>query len=700
MTETLHLRGILSFFATSTSAKMRLSWAVAAASAVLLSAAAASAFVSPAPHANNKSPTALHLADIPLPFFAAVSESSKSPAGDASSTSATITTRLPLGTLFDGRDYIFNAATNVRGYEWDTKLVEELFFDLADFAISGYESPNKHRGDFELSQVVLVPTGDWDRATYGLGARYDVQDGQQRLVTLCLLFAAMRESFRGSEDAACVETIEELTSMLNPPKVRKAPVVRIELRKRENEMLQKILAPDLVDNELNIPTPESEEWNELSPTNLRILSNYNTLAERVSELSVKDRLEFLDYVIEHVYLLCCVPETATIARNIVMGQGKGMNTEAIDDFKGLVCFRYTSDEKDMYETFDQWDKLASTPDAELGSVGRNTVAAACVLRATAALQTKIRKNDEALSLENWLRKDLIENGYEGKEFYKNNVQPASRALDIYRDGSFDSFQFVVNSGKEDAELIKTIKMRLSFLRGLTSGVSATKEAQIVILDLLLRAEGDGTKALALDELDMCLNSIEALAIWMAISRPSPMIRNKRVFDILEIIDSGVLLDDMSDHVVSDTEKAQLKKDLSHFAFGASPAGKKLAITLLQRLNMHLLAGDGKQADEMLSHNHVEHVLPTNTYRKYWMEQWPDEEMKTMWTHLLGNLALMSRKSTAKESNNVFGEKKERYKKETAPLTNHIGSQIDVWNKFALAENHQKIVDLIGDTWGV
>ena len=254
MTETLHLRGILSFFATSTSAKMRLSWAVAAASAVLLSAAAASAFVSPAPH---KSPTALHLADIPLPFFAAVSESSKSPAGDASSTSATITTRLPLGTLFDGRDYIFNAATNVRGYEWDTKLVEELFFDLADFAISGYESPNKHRGDFELSQVVLVPTGDWDRATYGLGARYDVQDGQQRLVTLCLLFAAMRESFRGSEDAACVETIEELTSMLNPPKVRKAPVVRIELRKHENEMLQKILAPDLVDNELKALSPRT-----------------------------------------------------------------------------------------------------------------------------------------------------------------------------------------------------------------------------------------------------------------------------------------------------------------------------------------------------------------------------------------------------------------------------------------------------------
>ena len=672
----------------------RFPW-IAAALAVLIgiSAQHVSAFSSPASHAHRSRLPALHLGlgDIPLPFFASESASSNnSPASDASSTSATITTRLPLGTLFDGRDYIFNAATNVRGYEWGTKLVEELFFDLADFAI-GDDSPNKHRSDYELSQVVLVPTGDWDTATYGLGARYDVQDGQQRLVTLCLLFAAMRESFRGSEKVVGVfETIEELTSMLNPPKVRKAPVLRIELRKRENEMLQRILAPDLVDDKLNIPSPDTDEFSGLSSTNQRILSNFYTLAERVSELSVEERLEFLDYVIEHVYLLCCVPETATIARNIVMGQGKGMNTEPIDDFKGLVCFRYTSDEKDMYDTFDKWDALASTPDAELGSVGRDTVAAACMLRASAALRAKIRKNEQALSLEKWLRKDLIENGYEGKEFYEKNVEPASRALDIYIDGSFDSFQFVANCGKEDNKLISAIKMRLSFLRSLTMGIAATKEAEILILDLLLRAEGDGTKALALAELDSCLASIETLAIWMAVSRPSPMVRNKRVFD---------LLGDMSTHVVTDEEKAQLKEDLSQFAFGASPAGKKLAISLLQRLNSHLLANAGKESSEMLSHNHVEHILPTNTYRKYWMDQWPNEEMKTLWTHRLGNLALMSRKSTAKESNNVFGEKKERYEKESAPLTQHL-AEIDTWNKFALSENHHKIVDLVGDIWGI
>lgn len=275
--------------------------------------------------------------DMPLPFFASITEQSTTSEVVGSTT---VTTRLPLGTLFDSRDYIFNAATNVRGYEWTLKETDELFDDLSDVSI-GEESPNKHRGDYELSQIVLVPM-EWDRSTYGLGARYDVHDGQQRLVTLCLLFAALRESFRNEKAPGVDETIEELTSMLNPPKVRKAPVLRIELRKRDNEMLQRILSPDLVDDDegnrmLNIPPPE--DWKSLSLTNERILTNFNRLASRVSELTTEQRLSFLDYLIEHVYLLCCVPETATIARNIVMAQGKGMNTEPIDDFKGLVCFR-------------------------------------------------------------------------------------------------------------------------------------------------------------------------------------------------------------------------------------------------------------------------------------------------------------------------------------------------------------------------
>ena len=233
------------------------------------------------------------------------------------------------------------------------KEADELLDDLTDWALGeGGEDgsdgavisgPNVHQADYELSQIVLVPM-DWDTGSLGLGARYDVHDGQQRLVTVCLLLSAIRESFRsegkGGEDTE--GTVEELTAMLNPPKVRKDPVLRIELRKRDNEMLRRILVPELAtgeDGAVGIDLPSSKNWASLSPTSRRILENYGRLSSRVSDLSAGERVALLDYLVERVYLLVCVPETGRIARNIVMAQGKGMDIEPIDDFKGLVCFR-------------------------------------------------------------------------------------------------------------------------------------------------------------------------------------------------------------------------------------------------------------------------------------------------------------------------------------------------------------------------
>jgi hypothetical protein len=108
---------------------------------------------------------------------------------------------------------------------------------------------------------------------------------------------------------------------------------------------------------------QSELLTPLSNANARILHNFIHLSKRLSLLSTRERLRLLDYIVERVYLLVCIPETSRIgkslkvlivlslrsknsqyffspARNIVMSQGrKGMDNEPVDDFKGLVCFR-------------------------------------------------------------------------------------------------------------------------------------------------------------------------------------------------------------------------------------------------------------------------------------------------------------------------------------------------------------------------
>ena len=238
-----------------------------------------------------------------LPFFAApafvATSSTSSSSSSSTPQSATVTTRIPLGTLFDGRDYIFVTESNVRGYEWSIKETDVLLDDLMDAALFGNLGSGGGSGtdngsvspsptstptsttDYELSQIVLVPTSDWDSNLLGLGNRYDVYDGQQRLVTLNLLLAGLRNAFQyeaaelltksssqntsdgnendsqsgssgsggGKRAVALAATANEISGMLMPTKVRKENVMRITLRKRDNVLLQQILMGDHDDND-------------------------------------------------------------------------------------------------------------------------------------------------------------------------------------------------------------------------------------------------------------------------------------------------------------------------------------------------------------------------------------------------------------------------------------------------------------------
>lgn len=590
--------------------------------------------------------------------------------------SKTETIRSPAGRLFDNRDYIFTTIRNIRSYEWTHKEVSELMDDLLD------EYQRNDPRDFELQQIVLVPM-EWDKKQYGLGNIYDIYDGQQRLVTISLLIAALRDTLREHDEE---ETVKELSEMLNPRQPRKKEILRIQLRKREGEMLRRILTPVLTDdgNKVDLPPPKSRTT--LTEADKRVVDNYELLLKSVQDLSKDEKLDLIDYTRENVYFLVCSSADNIIARNIVMGQGKGKNNEPIDDFKGLVCFRAIDEEEEQNYVFQKWDELASSD-----AVGRDNFAAACLLSASARLQKRVKKNEEVNTLEEWLRYELNTHYDNGKDFYNQVIDPACRMLNDFRYGTVDVGSLPGVRGND--ALRRQISMKLDFLREI-SQTSTVKEIEIVVLHQLLQG-------LPACELELRLKQIEMAALCMAFVKPAmpPTTRHRMSFDLLDVFATDHWDTSMMKDIISVDHLNEVRLALDTWDFGSKAPTKKIASAILARLSAYVLCKQSQSAMPMCQQLQLEHILPNKAKGEYWERHWPDPKAREVWTHKLGNLAPLNQKANVRASNKSFSSKKNYYKSSPYPLTSGLQGY-NVWDMEAVERRHSEILHLANEVWGL
>ena len=213
---------------------------------------------------------------------------------------------------------------------------------------------------------------------------YDVHDGQQRLVSLCLLLAALRDNLLvwGEEYD---DDAREVSRAIYPVKSRLQPVSRIRLRDKNSYWLNMILSRKDADGAAlqKLKFPILKHRKHLQDSDRLIIEGYEYYYQRVQEMGPLQSLErLLENFMSKVYLLICIPANTRIARNIVMGLGKGKNLEPVDEFKGMVCFNSIKEESRQDEILDQWNKLCE-------QTGRDNVERACVsIRKTLAKKHK------------------------------------------------------------------------------------------------------------------------------------------------------------------------------------------------------------------------------------------------------------------------------------------------------------------------
>jgi uncharacterized protein with ParB-like and HNH nuclease domain len=164
--------------------------------------------------------------------------------------------------------------------------------------------------------------------------------------------------------------------------------------------------------------------------------------------------------------------------------------------------------------------------------------------------------------------------------------------------------------------------------------------------------------------------------------------------IIQAIDDAKTEDDVFVSKVFDIDEASLARMLDGVVYG-----RQFVRYLLLKLDYLYQNHDQRMHFETLS---VEHVLPRNpSAGSQWVKDFSEEE-RNEWTDKLGNLVLITRRKNSSQGRLDYSEKRKRYfvkNIDTCPNSLRV-LQSGKWTPTELKANHQTVLKKLGEHYGI
>lgn len=547
----------------------------------------------------------------------------------------------PLSDVFSAK-YAFRIPNYQRPYAWEPEHAEQLLTDLADFLDEKDDEP------YFLGSIVLIK---------GNSPASEVIDGQQRLTTLTILLAVLRDLTANSQ---LRQAINELIVQPSDIILGRQEEPRLRLRKSDADFFAtRVQTLGSINGLLS-----------LDPTTLKtdsqraILANARALHSVVSAWDERRVLDLVQLLGQRtVIVVVSTPDLDSAHRIFSVMNARGLDLAPTDIFKSRILGALNGDDKAAEQCVELWE------DAEQ-SLGRD---------AFVDLFLHIRmifgKEKAQRSLLNEFQTQVLGRFLpdRAKEFVTDVLVPYA---DAYEQISTESY--VATHGAEE---VNAWFRRLSQLD--------TQDWRPVALWALHRHRQDP------DRLDALLRSLERLAASFFIRRVYATSRIRRYAELLRQLESG-LGTGAPAFDLSDQERADTLERLDGQVYQATKTRRYVML----RLNEILAPDSGIAFNFPLIT--VEHVLPQNpAMGSRWLADFTPEE-RGFWTHRLANLVLLNRKKNAEAQNLDFERKKTTYfagKSGVAPfpvtiqVVNH-----GVWTPRVLQQRQQELVGLLAEEW--
>ncbi len=505
------------------------------------------------------------------------------------------------GKMFDG-DFDYVIPRYQRPYAWTLDQVSELFDDL-------YDAYQDKQDTYFLGSIVLVKE---EGESYS-----EVIDGQQRLITLTILLAAITSKLSGDMRPDFEGYIKEP----GRPSQGKKQKPRLELRERDRDFFEKYIQNIKFDALINLDSAVLD-----NEAQRNIQSNSKYLLKELNEKCSTDTdklFEFGTFLLNNCLLVVVsTPNTESAFKVFNVLNSRGLNLLASDIIKANVIGKIDSNIRDEYT--DEWEEL----EVQIGRQEFNDLLGhiRMIYARKKSKQTLFKEFNTYVMGEAPTSEDLI----------KKILKPNGDAYLIAKGQKY------VSTNNKNA---KDINHLLKWLNRIDN--SDWLPPAILFLSL---KQNDSEYTL------WFFTRLERIAAYLHICAKNVNQRIERYAQVIASLQQSHSMNAPPTSVeLTKLEIDEMKKALNGNIYELTARRRNYLI-----LRLDSFVSDGAATYD-LTRLTVEHVLPqTVSERSEWEKLWPDSDERKKWVHRVANLVPLTRNRNSKAQNYDFDTKKKAY----------------------------------------
>lgn len=523
-----------------------------------------------------------------------------------------------------------------RPYVWQEENIQELIDDLY------YAFENKQNSEYFLGALVLK------RTTEKEFREYEILDGQQRLTTLCMMMAVIRDLIKKPQYKYTLSQMiyQEENELLKVPSRNR---IKYNTRDKVKDFVKDYIIA-------NGSTRKRDLVNYHEDTNISVSNMAKAISTMHTIFENKENLEsFAVFLLNNVlFIYVSTDNTEDAFRLFTILNDRGIPLSNADILKSINIGEIGEEDLDEYSK--HWEYLE-----EKYHKGFD--------RFLSFVRTILLKNKPSSNL-------LDE--YEKNIYQKNILKKGKNTIDflIELDGIYDKIIDLndENLSNEYKNLVTIMKLGLH-----------SDEWIPTVLSYFLKFE--------YYNLDEFIKKLEYKFIGDLMSNVSPSKRRENLNNIIKTIE--IVSKENMDILFENRELFNIDKNIFRKNINGDIYGKKYTKYLL--LKMEYLMNDNSVYLSNYKEISIEHVLPQNPLKKsHWRRDFTEEQRK-LWTNKLSNLVLISNKKNVKLANLDFKKKKEEYLKNRMDVFNSSKIFLDKsskWDETNLRNRQNIMVNML------